>query len=206
MELLKYFTSDLIYSSFINEEKFKIYPVKKEETNKKVNEFYDFLESNKTIFDSNTNNLLKLPDNSFEEDLTDVIKKTIDKINSKFILYIVDIYGLYYNDVNKIHYLIHHINNSLFNLGKTIKLYKIKNDSDLEDINKLSNITLGQKYIPDEYDRENNLSVRYSFSLSMLIFILTGVNLIPIQTNKKYGQNSMETRKINSILDLIEKY
>ena len=208
MELLEYFTSDLIYSSPIKDDKFKFYPVKKKEDNKKVYKFDDFLKSNETIFDNNTNNLLKLPDNSLKKDLTDVIKETIDKINNKFILCIVDIYGLYYNDINinKIQYLIHHINNSLFNLGKTIKLYKIKNDSDLEIIDELPNITLGQNIIPNKYDYVNDQPFIHSFSLSMLIFILTGVNLIPAQTSKKYDQNSIETCKINSILDLIEKY
>ena len=210
MELLEYFRENLIHISYKDDEELnsiRIYfNLINRDNSKIVKEFDNYLKLNKTIFNSNADNLLELSEKSSKESIREIIERTIDKINDKFIFYIINTDGVDCGNINQMHYVIYHINNSLYHLDKKIKLYKLKNDSDLENINELSSITLGEKYIFDGYDYINYKHINNSLTLFSLISTLTGTNLITLLVNDKYCLNSIENRKINSVLDLIQKY
>ena len=210
MELLKHFDNHLIHSDCKKNEIARSIKIEfkqiDEENKKNIISFNNYLEFNKTIFNDNIYNLLKLPENPSKEDLDNLIKKTIDKINSKFILYIKTANESDYSDINKIDHVICRINNSLHLLKKEIKLYIIKDICDLKNINELFSLTLGKEHISYKYDYTNiGLVIKY-LTLSDLIYILTGIDLIPFLIIDIYSENSMQHSKVRNILDLITQY
>ena len=192
MELLKYFEKNSIYyvykDNILDTVEISFHSINKEDS-KNVTDFSDNIEANKTTFDYNLNILFDLDLN--EENINNLIKQTINKIKKEFILYTMDGDRIDRNDIYK-------INNSLFNLGEGIRLYKVKNITDLENINSLTYLTLGKKILA-------NLPCDYnSLTLPDLIFKLTGINLLPaIIMYYKYGILSKEFYKINKTLTLI---
>ena len=212
MELLEHFSNDLIHSDCKKNELKRSIIIKFEQINKEnkknIIRFNNYLEFNKTIFSSNVDNLLKLPENPSKEYLDNLIKKTIDKINSEFILYIITANESDYSDINKIDHVICRINNSLHLLKKEIKIYIIKDIRDLKNINELFSLTLGREHISYEYDYTNIIHVTTGkyFTLSGLIYTLAGIDLIPSLITDIYGENSIQYSKVRNILDLIEKY
>ena len=191
MELLKYFEKKSIYSAYkdnkVDTVEILFHLINKEDS-KNVKDFLDNVEANKTTFDYNLNKLFDLDLN--EESVNNLIKQTINKINKEFILYVINSDKLDCNDIYK-------INNSLFNLGEEIKLYKVKNITDLENISGLTYSTLGKEILtnfPCEYN---------SLTLPDLIFKLTGINLLLAIISYKYGILTEEFYKINETLMLI---
>ena len=116
MELLKYLNENLIHIAYKDENlnAIKIYfGLINKDNSKNVKNFDDYLKLNETILDSNTDNLLKLAEKSSKQNIRGIIEKTIDEINNKFILYLINTDGLDCDDINQIHYVIRSINNSL---------------------------------------------------------------------------------------------
>ena len=210
MELLEYIKDNLIHFSYKSDEDVNsigiCYNLAIRDNSKIVKEYDDYLKLNETIFNSNVDILLELSEKPSKEKIREIIEKTIDKINDKFIFYTITTDGVDCSDINQMYYVIYHVNNSLYNLNKKIKLYELKKDSDLEIINELSSITLGEKYIFGGYDYINYKSINNSLTLFELISTLTGINIITTLDDDKYGLNFTQCSKIYSVLDLIRKY
>ena len=206
MELLKYsllFPSspetNLIYSNVKNKsctKKIGYYFVD-DNYNRNVKDFSIYLEVNKTVFENNINKLLNLSENLNKKNVDDMVKNTINKINNEFILYLLTDNEFNYNDVCEIPNIVYYINNSLFNLGEKIKLYNIKNLSDLKNIDGLTYLTLGEKEISNYSDVSN------SADLLNLICELTGVYGFSYLACQRYGRNSIELSKCIDVLKLI---
>ena len=174
------------------------------EINENVYTHDEYFKKNENIFENNINNLLKLPENTFKEELDNILRKTIDEINSRFILYITNSDNIDCSDIYEISPIVYCINNSLFDLGKEINLYNIKAITDLKDISNLTKLTLGKEKIAEEY-RYKNINSYFSFrnrgyDLFELLLIFIGLDGTTAFARKKYKRKSPEYRKIQAIL------
>ena len=182
----------------------------KGDRNKNVNLIYNYLHKNKVIFKCNMNELLRLSEkeNLNKENVDNMLRKTIDNINSKFVFHIVNSDNIDCSNIYEISHIIYRINNSLFDLGKEIDLYNIKEITDLRDISKLTKLTLGKEKIPEEY-RDKNINGYLSFDnksygLFNLIYTFTGIDGVMNYVKKNYKKKSKEHCKIKSVLRLID--
>ena len=182
----------------------------KGDRNRNVDLFYTYLFKNKVMINCNMNELLRLSEkeNLNKENVDNMLRETIDKINSKFVLYIVNRDNVDCSNIYEISHIIYRINNSLFYLGKEIDLYNIIKISDLNDISKLTKLTLGKEKIPEEY-RGKNINGYLSFngksySLFNLIHKFTGIDGVMNYVKNEYKKESEELRRIKSALKLID--
>ena len=110
----------------------------------------------------------------------DIKKYIIDEFNNNNLILFTYSNNLKYNEVEEIAYLIFNINNELYKLGKTIKLYNVENTDDQGNVtlNDLKYVNLGEKRISKKIEKENE-SFHCSTKLHQLINTLIG-EYIPI--------------------------
>ena len=146
---------------------------------------------NKKIIKHNKNEIIKLASESEDNiNFSDIRGKIIDDFNTRklFIYMYTDIretfYKKYYNNntdnndniyeimeynnVEEIDYFIFNINNELFKLGKTIRLYKSNSEYFMKNTSNLEPIILGQKEISIELQKEHE-NFNHSIKLKDLI-------------------------------------
>ena len=177
------------------------------EINENVYTHDEYFKKNENIFENNINKLLKLPENTFKEELDNILRKTIDEINSRFILYITNSDNIDCSNIYEISPIVYCIKNSLFVLGKEINLYNIKVITDLKNISNLTKLTLGKEKIAKEY-RYRNINGYFSFrnrgyNLFELLLIFIGIDGTTGFARRKYKRKSTEYRKIIAILELL---
>ena len=136
---------------------------------------------NRKIIDNNIEELKRLVFAS-NKNTNDVTNYIINKFNnSKSILYIIT--DRKFGKIDEIKDIIYSINNKLYKLGKTIKLYYIKSIKDLKkirnlnDIKDLKYIILGENKIFIEFPG-NRKKENYSITLKDLTTVLIGKRYI----------------------------
>ena len=120
------------------------------------------------LINNNLNFLRYLAEFSYD-DSENISGKVIDKFNEyESALFILD--DKKYNNINEIKDRIFYINNSLYKLNKTIKLYSIRDLKELSNINNVKHMTLGEGEIHES--NVNLVSAQKSITLKTLIYKL----------------------------------
>ena len=144
-------------------------------TTDKLLKSINFLE----IADYNIDKLMNLASTS-DVNAADIKKYIIDEFNNNNLILFTYNDNLKYNEVEEIAYLIFNINNELYELGKTVKLYNVEKTDDQGNVNlnDLKYVNLGEKIISAEIEKENECFY-CSTKLHQLINTLIG-EYIPI--------------------------
>ena len=122
---------------------------------------FSYMAKRQKIAEDNFHSLKAL---AYFSDITskDIAKDIINKFNrKKSILFILD--NKKYNTIDEIDFRVFSVNNSLHELGETVKLYSIQKFSDLQYINYLKYIVLGEKEMPQNninmYNRKESITL-----------------------------------------------